>query len=320
MPKTTRKCVFDSHYVYKYWQKHWNSSFPSVLPKPRGIMWKCYHLTSASPLWHCMYVMFIVPLNTQAGPIFPIYSFEGQDFCSKNTETSWMRPEDKKLVEPHPPHTPSPSYSHNNRASSLQTLCYFSFSVFTECLVKIHCCMGSWWGHILLNCTLLLVQTVHKHQPCYAFKPLAQNYHTVPPRRPPAFPVHHRSGDLTGPRSLDVCLFVTAASFSPLLCSSFFTAFETVQELVREECGGTAAWHNQSTHTDITELEREGGVWKGVVEGEMCDGTLWLQCSKELRGITHYLWLWSLFNGRGIKLQSKRILLNLRMRVIQFQN
>lgn len=34
---------------------------------------------------------------------------------------------------------------------------------------------------------------------------------------------------------------------------------EAAQELVREECGGTAAWHRQSTHTDTTEFKEKEG-------------------------------------------------------------
>lgn len=35
--------------------------------------------------------------------------------------------------------------------------------------------------------------------------------------------------------------------------------FEAAQELVREECGGTAAWHRRSTHTDTTEFKEQEG-------------------------------------------------------------
>lgn len=92
-------------------------------------------------------------------------------------------------------------------------------------------------------------------------------------RRPPAFPWHHRGAviSLGHPLLTSLHLSLQPASALGSVLLSFVLCYETGQELVREECGGTVAWHSRSSHTETNQIRtrRKGKEWeKGVVVSE----------------------------------------------------
>lgn len=175
----------------------------------------------------------------------------------------------KKLVENI---LPPRFYLHNNHTSSLQTLCYFSFFVFMEGRLKIHCSTGTSGGHILLNCTLLLAWAMYKQRPYYVYT-VAQNYHAAPASRWPAFPWHQNSSDLTWATlswRLSVC---HCCWFQPPLCSFLFPSPLSVLFWVRNwsgrnvvaqqhDTGGAPTWAQQNSRRRKGKSEGKGVVYR----------------------------------------------------------
>lgn len=79
---------------------------------------------------------------------------------------------------------------------------------------------------------------------------------------PPAFPWHHSSSELTGPPSVDVSLFVIAASFGLLLCSSLFLLPLFVPFLGGTGTGQRGMW----CHSSMTQTEHPHGH-KRIIRG-----------------------------------------------------
>lgn len=143
LPKTTRRSAFDSHYMCKNTAvKTKIAASHRLCSGPRG-MSESATTTRTPP--HCGIVctsVYAVPSNTQeALTYFHLFLWRSR-LLEANAQKflQWGQ-----LKTP----LPLPLYPHNNHTSSLQTLCYFSFSVFIKGRLKINCCMRSYWGHIL---------------------------------------------------------------------------------------------------------------------------------------------------------------------------
>lgn len=235
------------------------------MPIRKGMMGKCFHHANGSPLWHCVYVcVYCMSSNAQAVLIFP--------FIHSKVKSSAVKPlkdffeQTKCWLKPPPSPLLSSQQSHFLSSNTLlfQLLCVYGGQ--TEDPLQ--------HGELVMPypLTLLLAQTIYKHQPCYVYTFLAQNYRAS---RPPAFPWHHSGGDLTGPPSLDVSPF--RCQFSALL-SAYSSLFPSSPLSVLFWDGTGTGQGGMWCHSSMTQTEhphghnrvqRGGGKGegKGVVEG-----------------------------------------------------
>lgn len=208
---------------------------------------------------HCGIVctsVSIVPAFKCPGSAYVFHLFIWRSRVSKTHKDFLDEATDQTLVEsPLPLHF----YPHNNHTSSLQTLLFQLL-----CVLRVYAEDPLLYGALMRPYPLKLY-TGHVVFPLLKMF-LARNDHAVSALRPPAFPWHHSSGDLTQATlswRLFVCHF---CKFRPSLCFFSLIGTHLSQELVREECGGTAVWHRWCTHTDTTEfIEGEGKSEKKVL-------------------------------------------------------
>lgn len=140
--------------------------------------------------------------------------------------------------------------------------------------LKLYCLTGSLWGHFLLKlCSAISSISVWTLVVSHVFRFFHWKLSRRGQRRPPAFPWHHRGAviSLGHPLLTSNNLSLQPASALGSVLLSFVLCYETGQELVREECGGTVAWHSRSSHTETNQIRtrRKGKEWeKGVVVSE----------------------------------------------------
>lgn len=136
--------------------------------------------------------------------------------------------------------------------------------------LKLYCLMGSLWGNFLLKlCSAISSISVWTLAMSHVFRFFTENYHAG------ASGGHRHFHGITEAQwshwaTLSWRLSICHCS-QPQPLALFSSLSFSVMRLVREECGGTVAWHSRSSHTETNQIRtrRKGKEWeKGVVVSE----------------------------------------------------
>lgn len=183
----------------------------------------------------CVYLCILcLSSNAQAVLILSIYSFQGQKFCCETHQDFLDEADRQKAGGPILLPSPPSQQSHFLTSNTLlfQLLCVYG--ELTE-YPLLH-------GELARPYPLKLYSAINSSMlqtsamSCYML--LAPNYPAVPASRPPAFPWHQSSGDLTRATlswRLSLELLLVSAFFA---LSLSFVSIHLSQELVWQECCG----------------------------------------------------------------------------------